>query len=440
MRSLFGALTIRGRAFLVAGVTAALLGLGLGQRALLSLGGLLVILPLLSALAARRARYRIQCRRELTPARIPAGQVAKVSIEVANPSRLPTGLLLAEDTLAYSLGTRPRFVLDRIEPGGKRRLSYPIRPDQRGKYLVGPLRIHVADTFGLVRVGDLAAAPAAALVVTPPITALRRAALTGTWLGEGGTRTSTASAAGEDDVVPREYRDGDELRRVHWRSTARYGELMVRREEQRWRNRAVVFLDTRGSAHAGRGPSSSFEFAVAAAASIGVHLAGEGIDGEFLTDAGPASHPGSFEDALLETLAVVSPSRNATLSAGLAHLPARGSGLLVAILGQLSAGQARELAAHRSGSPAIALLLAVATWSMGLPSAAEPAGTSPAARILTAAGWRVATVTAGMPLGKAWDAVSLSRPGAFASWTGGGPGQAVRAAAGREADGAGGPR
>ena len=65
--------------------------------------------------------------------------------------------------------------------------------------------------------------------------------------------------AGEDDVIPRAYRDGDELRRVHWRSTARYGELMVRREEQRWRNRATVLLDSRSISHMGTGAGSSFE-------------------------------------------------------------------------------------------------------------------------------------------------------------------------------------
>ncbi len=96
------------------------------------------------------------------------------------------------------------------------------------------------------------------------------------------------AAVGDDDVIPRAYRNGDELRRVHWRSTARYGELMVRREEQRWQDRAVLLLDSRRSAHTGSGPSSSFEFAVSAAASVGVHLARQGLDGHLLTDSWPA--------------------------------------------------------------------------------------------------------------------------------------------------------
>jgi uncharacterized protein (DUF58 family) len=411
MRSLFAGFTTRGRAFVAAGAAALIFGLGLGQRTLLSIGGLLVVLPLICALAATRTKYRIRCSREISPARVPAGQVATVSIRLDNVSRLPTGLLLAEDTVPYSLGTRPRFVLDRIEPNGTRQLSYPIQSDHRGKYPIGPLHIHVADTFGLVRIGSQAAR-AGTLMVTPAITPLPRTALTGTWLGEGGTRASTAAAAGEDDVVPREYRDGDELRRVHWRSTARRGELMVRREEQRWRNRATVFLDTRGSAHAGRGPASSFEFAVSAAASIGVHLAREGIDGGFITDGGPVSTPGSpFEDVLLDTLAVITPSRATSLAAGLAQMPGAGSGLLVAIVGQLSTDHARHLAAaRRTAGPAMVMLLAAATWAGELDGSASWQATQAAAGILAAAGWRTVVVRAGMPLNTAWEALNHATP------------------------------
>jgi uncharacterized protein (DUF58 family) len=261
-------------------------------------------------------------------------------------------------------------------------------------------------------------------VVTPAVTALPHTSLAGSWLGEGDARASTAAAAGEDDLVPRAYRDGDQLRRVHWRSTARHGELMVRREEQRWRNRAVLFLDTRLGGHGGRGPASSFEYAVSAAASIGVHLAREEMDIEFVTDAGKVTAPGSFEDVLLDTLAVIRPSRNTSLSPGVAQLPSDTSGLFIVVAGHLTGGQARQLATSRRASgPAMVLLLAVSTWAAERPGAAAAGETEEAARILTAAGWRVATVTADMPLSVAWDMLNrghMSR---------GGPGPAARAAA-----------
>lgn len=428
MRSLFAGLTARGRSFLAAGAVIGALGFGLGQRALLSVGVLLVLLPLLAGAAAGQTRYRIRCTRRLTPPRVAAGQRAEVRLRLENISRLPTGLLLAEDEVPYSLGTRPRFVLDRIEQGGARELTYPVQSDNRGRYTIGPFRVRVADVFGLAELGR-SFTLRSTLVITPAITPLPGTAPTGNWLGDGEARPVTAAAAGEDDVVPRAYRVGDDLRRVHWRSTARHGELMVRREEQHWRNRAVLFLDTRNSAHAGRGPGSSFEFAVSAVASIGVHLARERLSCQLITDTG-ATIPGwQQEDVLLDTLAVVQSSRAGVITAGLAQLQAGSAGgLLIAVMGQLSAAEARRLAAARRGDgPALALLLAVTSWSAparpasarepgtgaesGEPGLAPaggplPAETAAAARILTGAGWRVAAIGAGQPLAAAWRQLS----------------------------------
>ncbi len=291
-------------------------------------------------------------------------------------------------------------------------------------------------------------------MVTPKVVPLPRAVVSGSWLGDGDGRARTASAAGEDDVVPRAYRDGDELRRVHWRSTARYGELMVRREEQQWRNRVLLLLDTRRGAHAGTGATSSFEFAVSAAASIGVHLAREGLDGQLITDTGALTAPGIFEDVLLNSLAVIKQSRSRDLDAGVAAL--RGySGLIIAVTGRLSAGTARQLAtSRREAGPAIAVLLAASTWGPAqdrgsadgraapgrdtprraapgrdTPGRAAPGGagnartadgrtadgpgpagaseTDQAAGILRAAGWRVVSIEAGTPLATAWQHLAM---------------------------------
>jgi uncharacterized protein (DUF58 family) len=182
---------------------------------------------------------------------------------------------------------------------------------------------------------------------------------------------------------------------------------MVRREEQQWRNRAVLFLDTRSSAHSGRGPSSSFEYAVSAAASIGVQLAREGIAGEFITDAGPASANAPFEDVLLDSLAVIRPSSASTLIPALAHGRHGNSGLLIAVLGRISPEEARQLASARhSSGAALALLLAVSTWSGQQPGDRAPAETDAAASVLAAAGWRVATITSATPLATAWEVLN----------------------------------
>ena len=241
--------------------------------------------------------------------------------------------------------------------------------------------------------------------------------------------------AGEDDVIPREYRDGDERRRVHWRSTARYGELMVRREEQRWRNRATVLLDSRSIAHRGSGTASSFETAVSAAASVGVHVSQEGLTGQFISDTDLIRAGPFFEDRLLDALAIIRPSSQRTLERAFKELKVVGGGVIIAVMGRLSQAEARQLAACRTeGSQGIALLLDVARWtdlghrpnppaplvvdgvdpqgangkpdvvldgSVQLP-AREPSELATVTALLRSAGWHVTVVDPDTPLAKAW--------------------------------------
>ena len=403
MRALFSSLTTRGRSFMAAGGAAVVCGLAIPEPDLIRVGALLVILPLVSALIARRSQYRLSCTRRLDPPRVPAGQLTVVTARVENVSRLRTGVLLAEDVVPYPRWPTPRFVLDEIEPGGHREISYQIHTDTRGKFTIGPLRVRVADTFGLVEISR-SFSTTSTLVVTPKIFALPRATASSSWLGEGDGGMRTISAIGEDDAAPRLYQDGDGLRRVHWKSTARYGELMVRREEHQWRNSASVFLDTRRTAHSGRGPSATFEFAVSAAASIGAHLSGEGFRARLITEGGEIAPRGTFQDTLLDMLAVITPSKDVSLRAGTSALASAG-GQLIAVVGRLSPDEAAQLAASRRGNaPAMALLLAVSAWATD----SVPQDAARTAEILAAAGWRVAVVTASTPLASAWQ--QLHRP------------------------------
>ena len=451
MRSVLAWFTVRGASFLTAGIVGVIAALILGSDPMVSVGAMLICLPLFSALTARRARYQLRCARTIAPSRVAPGQPAKVTVRLENVSRISTGLLLAEETIPYSLGARPRYVVNGIERSGAREVSYQLRSDVRGKFSVGPMRIRIADVFGLV---ELTAnfASQNTLTVTPKVVPLTSASVNGSWSSDGDGRTRMTAAAGDDDVIPRAYRNGDELRRVHWRSTARYGELMVRREEQRWQDKAVLILDSRRSAHTGGGPSSSFEFAVSAAASVGVHLARQGLDGHLLTDGGPLAGSAMFEDVLLDALSVVNQSRNHDFARMTAALTTIEGGLLVLIAGRLSGDQAREIAAaRREGRQGIALLLATSTWASqpgrggerpaganaaasvnGSPGAESssakpegngvaapdrpPAETAAAEAVFRAAGWRVTTIDATTPLAVAWQ--RLPRVGSYAAFGG----------------------
>src|SRR5262249_60470094 len=133
MRGLFGSLTTRGRSFVAAGGAAMVCGLGIPEPDLVRVGALLVVLPLVSSLPARRSPYRLSCARRLDPPRIPAGQPATVTARVENGSRLRTGGLLAGGITPYALGNKPRVALDGMEAGGHREASEPSPQERPGK-------------------------------------------------------------------------------------------------------------------------------------------------------------------------------------------------------------------------------------------------------------------------------------------------------------------
>ncbi len=405
-------LTLRGRSFVAAGAACFLAAVLVGQQEIIRLGVFLVALPLLAALVVSRTRYRLSCTRTVLPGRVPVGSAATVRLRLENVSRLPTSVLFVEDAVAYSLGARPRFVLDRVEAGGAREVTYPVRSDVRGKFRVGPLSVRLTDPFGMCELTRSFVA-LDDLVVTPIVSLLPSIALGGDWAGGGATQSRAVASSGEDDASTREYRYGDDLRKVHWKSTARTGELMVRREEQPWQSRATLLLDTRRSAHFGEGPGSSFEWAVASAASVGVHLARAGYTMRFVTDAGvDLQTPGASasESLLLDQLAIVEPSRSGSLAqaAGRLHRGG-GEGLVVAVLGALTADETLGMGRLRhSASSCVAVLVDTSGWTtLGIRARAEnEAALDASASLLRQAGWRVLVATHGTTLASLWPQAS----------------------------------
>ncbi|MEU2419842.1 DUF58 domain-containing protein [Streptomyces sp. NPDC007851] len=414
-RTALAGLTTRGRSFLAAGVAAVICAYILGQADLRRVGLLLAVLPLICAAVLYRTRYRVAGSRRLSPARVPAGSEARVHLRMDNVSRLPTGLLMLQDRVPYVLGPRPRFVLDRVEPGGRREVSYRVRSDLRGRYPLGPLQLRLTDPFGMCEL-TRSFSTFDTLTVVPKVEPLPPIRLSGEAKGYGDGRQRSLALAGEDDVIPRGYRYGDDLRRVHWRSTARYGELMVRREEQPQRARCTVLLDTRGGAYEGAGPDSAFEWAVSGAASVLVHMLERGFSVRLLTDTG-SSVPGEGTDGfagsqesadaaglLMDTLAVVDHSDGAGLSRAYDVLRGGNEGLLLAFLGDLDEEQAAVAAKmrRRSGG-AVAFVLDPDTWVREPTDVPPPGGVhEERLRMLREAGWTAVSVPRGASLTELW--------------------------------------
>jgi uncharacterized protein (DUF58 family) len=406
-------LTVRGRCLLAAGFAAMACAAVLRERGVLRVGIFLVALPIVSYVMVSRTRYRLTCTRRLEPVRTNAGRPAHVVLRLENVSRLPTGLMLAEDTVPYLLGGRPRFVLDRVLPQRSVEVDYTVRSQLRGRYRIGPLTVRLTDPFGLCELTRGFTA-SDVLVVTPQVVALPQIRLGGDWAGAGESRARSVATSGEDDAATREYRQGDDLRRIHWRSTARRGELMVRREEQPWQSRAVLMLDCRGSAHHGDGPASSLEWAISAAASIGLHLSKAGFTMRVVTDTGEEVTSASvgaeaFDSVLLDNLAVRTASATPSIRAGVTAIR-RGGGeeLLVAVVGSLSSEDVQVLSrtAHGGPSVGVAFVMDTASWTTLAPRAAAAAveAHTNTCDVLSAAGWRVIEVRAGATLAELWPA------------------------------------
>jgi uncharacterized protein (DUF58 family) len=400
-------LTTRGRCLLAAGIALIACALGLGQRDLLRAGIFLAVLPVAAVAVVARTRYRLACSRRLEPPRVEAGRVATVRLRLDNVSRLPSGVLLMEDALPYTLGGRPRFVLDKIEPRGIRDVTYPVRADTRGRYSVGPLSVRLTDPFGLCEL-TRSFATVDDLIVTPVVSPLPSVRLGGDWAGGGDSRSRSVAASGTDDAATREYRHGDDLRKVHWRSTARVGELMVRREEQPFQSRATLLLDGRLNAHRGDGPGSSYEYAVSAIASIAVNLSRAGfllrLVSENGEDVGPPNVP-LTESVVLDSLALVETSRAHSIAPAATRLRSGIDGILIAVLGALDVEDAERLARLRVGAgTCIGIVLDVDSWA---PISARQKTVSQqsadrTAALLSAAGWRVLPVSYGMTLASVW--------------------------------------
>jgi uncharacterized protein (DUF58 family) len=428
-----------------------LVGALLGERSLVQLAVFTLALPLLSALAVARQRFRAGSRRTVTPARVPRGDDASVVLELVNADTRSGGLWVLAEQLPGDLGTVPTFVVERLGPGARTELRYQVHAARRGRHVLGPLRLQLVDPFGLVE-RTAFGTDSATLLVLPRVRPLGAGGPAGGHGGGGEGSRRTIAVHGEDDVSIREYRHGDDLRKVHWRATARTGELMVRLEERPWRAQATLLVDTRARAHlvaphrtrtgataVSRGPGGppgddappgdSLEWALEATASIGSELARRGAVLRAVTDVGelvPASGRGRLSpDDLLDRLAGLGASRSLGLGVGIEQLRrAAGDGPVVCLLGSVGPDDVVDLIRSRSGPTTdLAVLTDIESWAdtgsgpgrrrLSTASRSALAGQrEDAARLLRAAGWRVAVARADRTVADVWAELGDPAPAA----------------------------
>jgi uncharacterized protein (DUF58 family) len=273
--------------------------------------------------------------RRVRPDRLHVGSEGRIDLLVENLGARATPLLSATDW--FDEGRRAaRFLVPPLAAGATARAAYRIPTRRRGRYRVGPLSIAVSDPFGLARRAATGAGEAE-LVVRPRVHEIVAPVAVGSRVtaeSEAPSARSMVSDLGNDFLTLRDYELGDDLRRVHWKSTARTGELMIRQDEARWRSRAAVVLDVLPAAH----DAESFEVAVEAAASVTARLVRLRRRVEVVTSAGEVLGTGGDpRHDVIDTLATVGPHDRDQLPTVLENLRAhRRVDLVVAILGSVT--------------------------------------------------------------------------------------------------------
>jgi uncharacterized protein (DUF58 family) len=273
-------------------------------------------LPFLAALFVRFTPRKLEIRRRLSDIRVAPGTRVSVDIELRNGASARSPLLLLEDRLPAGLGRPARLVVTGIPPRGRQQVGYTVLPQTRGRYGIGPLWVDVTDPFGLTR-GRVRVDRRDELLVTPEIEDLTTPPDAATGHGVGAARARQLMRTGEEYFTMRAYQEGDDLRRIHWPSVARTGELMIRQNEASRRASALVFLDDRET---GLGPAHgpAFERAVSCAGSVGMLLLEEHFTLRFATPeliATPMS-----EDRFLDVLARLGGGKERSLAAALVNL------------------------------------------------------------------------------------------------------------------------
>lgn len=288
----------------------------------------LAVLPLASYGLAALFAARFSATR-LHATTVAEGRRTPVTIEVTAAGGLPQAALRVADAVPAELvpegqealyqSTRPLDIWDGVE--GEE--VYYIEPQRRGVYRLGPVRMETTDPLGLF-VFTAALDTMTEIVVHPePLTA-RDLAVGGE--GSHGIRErdgKTRKGEGMEFHGVREYRPGDALRRVHWRTTARTGNLAVVEFERAYQQNIVIGLDLARGTEFGQGRETTLEYAVKVAATLADRTLKAGGGVTLISQAGRASvraregDPEAARFQLFDLLARVKADADTSLAASL---------------------------------------------------------------------------------------------------------------------------
>lgn len=349
-RTVRRSLTRSGRVAAVGGAVALVSGRVLGIEELSFLGAILAGLVVTSIIVVHAGGTDLAVRRLVRPHRVEVGEQFTVSLQVHNGRsflRLPLVLRDSLDDRAVAPLTLPQR---RRDPACS--ADYEVPAVRRGLTSFGPITIEVTDPVGFARV-TLELDERVDVIVLPRIDRLGLQGAVAADDPSGGLRhrRQIATMSEEFDTL-RDYLPGDDVRRVHWSSTARLGRPMVRIHQAPSQRRTTVILDDRAMSYPPNRGTGPFERAVSAAASVLVACRDEGDLVRLVCASGSDSR--YFDDhqsldSVLDQLAAVSTAAVGSLHGALALAAAAGSGdRIVLCVGTIDATDRAAMAGSAS--------------------------------------------------------------------------------------------
>jgi uncharacterized protein (DUF58 family) len=345
-------MTHRGRVALALGGATYLAAWAFGSKVLYPVALGLIAAVLLAWAWTRLANRPLELRRYLPSGERLEGDDVKVRLELHGERRLVPAKWVVHERVG-SLGERATPL------AAHGRAAYTLRGLPRGRYAFEASRAEIEDPFGLERVEQELSAPGA-LLVYPRLVDLDRLFSESGLRSHDGRRLLLQRPAGFDLHSVREYEQGESLRKVHWRSTAKRGQLMVKELEDSPRDEVAVVLDGDPSAVVGE----SFDVQVRAAGSILLAHSRRGRRAVLVINAGRGeqqrvqSGEADWRQAL-DLLAAAEPGDGPPLAALLAdegHAAGRAVELTV-VTGSLSPRLVERLVERSLSSRSVSLVL-----------------------------------------------------------------------------------
>jgi uncharacterized protein (DUF58 family) len=359
--------TRRGVAVLATGLALAGAGYGFGYRELVALG-VVAVLVFLAALGVAGSRPSVVVDRVAEPRRVIRGELCTAVVNVRSTTRWRRQVLVGEERIRH--GDTPAasvpVPLIRLRPTAGSFLRYPLPSRQRGVVDVGPMELSRRDPLGLVastrRYGGVER-----VWVHPRWYPLRTVPV-----GASRSLDGVVDAAQYGSITfhaLREYVPGDDLRHVHWRTSAHIGELMVREHVETSLPRIVVLVDDRAAAQPATTMVDPLEETMDAAASVvlaglraGLHVELHLVSGRSVTPqvaggalaGGGVGVPVAGAGPYLDLLTEAQRTADASLPAAVHKLRARHRGdTLVLLTGSHDGGDLEQVALLRDVYPTV---------------------------------------------------------------------------------------